>query len=235
MIGWIVGKTSSSGTRGTAIRLCFVTTHASDRPSRCGGAGWRGPRSRRHLSPGRRSSARVAGEREEHVVQRRPAQRDVGHLDLLASSRRTASRARAPTLHGHGSPWPPWASTCTSPSAIGCSAWAASDAALAGRGGDLDALAAHARLELVGRALLDHAPLVDDRDVVGQPVGLLEVLGGEQHAWRRGRRAARSCPTSPAGCAGPGPWSARRGRPPAGSPPAPQPGPAVGACRRSRS
>ena len=41
---------------------------------------------------------------------------------------------------------------------------------------DLDALAAELVLELVGRALGDHAAVVDDRDLVGQVVGLLEVL-----------------------------------------------------------
>ena len=41
-------------------------------------------------------------------------------------------------------------------------------------------VAADPRLELVGGALGDHPAAVDHGDVVGQPVGLLHVLGGEQ-------------------------------------------------------
>jgi hypothetical protein len=47
---------------------------------------------------------------------------------------------------------------------------------------DLEALAADAVLQLVGRTLGDHATAVDDRDEVGEPVGLVEVL-----AWSAGR------------------------------------------------
>ena len=46
---------------------------------------------------------------------------------------------------------------------------------------DLEALAADAVLELVGRALGDHAAAVDHGDEVGQAVGLVEVLRGQQH------------------------------------------------------
>ena len=46
---------------------------------------------------------------------------------------------------------------------------------------DLEPLAADAALELVRGALGDHAPVVDDRDPVRQPVGLLEVLRRQQH------------------------------------------------------
>ena len=45
----------------------------------------------------------------------------------------------------------------------------------------LEALAAHAALELVGGALRDHLAVVDHRDAVREPVGLVEVLGREQH------------------------------------------------------
>ena len=52
--------------------------------------------------------------------------------------------------------------------------------------GELEPLAADLRLELVGRALGDDPAVVDDDDLVGQQVGLLEVLGGQQQ-----RRPAR--------------------------------------------
>ena len=46
-------------------------------------------------------------------------------------------------------------------------------------------------LELVGRALGDLAAAVDDRDPVGELVGLVEVLRGEQHRAAVARRASR--------------------------------------------
>ena len=46
--------------------------------------------------------------------------------------------------------------------------------------GDVEALAADLVLELVRGALGDHLAAVDHRDPVGEAVGLVEVLGGEQ-------------------------------------------------------
>ena len=51
--------------------------------------------------------------------------------------------------------------------------------------GDRDALAADGGLQLVGGALGDDAAVVDDRDGVGEAVGLFQVLRREEH-----RRAA---------------------------------------------
>ena len=45
----------------------------------------------------------------------------------------------------------------------------------------VEPLAADLVLELVGAALGDDPAVVDHRDAVGEPVGLVEVLGGEQH------------------------------------------------------
>ena len=54
-------------------------------------------------------------------------------------------------------------------------------AALVGVGhADLDDRVAHARLEGRRRALGDHTAVVDDDDVVGETVGLLEVLGRQE-------------------------------------------------------
>ena len=50
-------------------------------------------------------------------------------------------------------------------------------------------LAGDPPLELGGGALGDDAAAVDDGDAVGQPVGLLEVLGGEEDRHAAGRRA----------------------------------------------
>ena len=54
---------------------------------------------------------------------------------------------------------------------------------------DLEALAADAVLELVGRALGDHAAAVDDGDEVGEAVGLVEVLRGQQDRRALGHQA----------------------------------------------
>ena len=50
------------------------------------------------------------------------------------------------------------------------------------------------RLELVGRALGDDLAVVDDGDVGGQLVGLVEVLGGEQHVGARRHQVADDVP-----------------------------------------
>ena len=54
---------------------------------------------------------------------------------------------------------------------------------------DLDALATDLGLELVGGAAGDRPAVVDDEDVVGELVGLLEVLRGEQQRGAAARRA----------------------------------------------
>ena len=68
------------------------------------------------------------------------------------------------------------------------------------------------RLELAAGALGDDPAVVDDRDAVGQLVGLVEVLRGQQHRRAVGRPAPGRCPRPGCGCAGRGRWSARRGR-----------------------
>jgi hypothetical protein len=45
---------------------------------------------------------------------------------------------------------------------------------------DLDALAADLCLELVGRAVGNLPAVVDHHDVVGEAVGLLQILSGQQ-------------------------------------------------------
>ena len=54
-------------------------------------------------------------------------------------------------------------------------------------------------LELVGGALGDDAAAVDDRDAVGELVGLVEVLRGEQHGRARRDEPADGVPHLRAG------------------------------------
>jgi len=49
------------------------------------------------------------------------------------------------------------------------------------RHGQLQHRAAHPVLELVAGAFADQPPAVDDRDPIGEPVGLLQILGGQKH------------------------------------------------------
>ena len=55
----------------------------------------------------------------------------------------------------------------------------------------LDLLATDAALQLGGRAPLDHHAVVDDRDLVGEAVGFVEVLRGEQRGHPAAARARR--------------------------------------------
>ena len=100
--------------------------------------------------------------------------------------------------------------------------------------GQLEHGAAETALQLGGRALGEGAAAVDHHDAVGQQVGLLEVLGGEQHGGAAGHEAAHGLPEVVAA----GRVEARgglvedrareaggRGRPP---------GPGAAACHRSR-
>ena len=228
MIGLIRTKTRMSGTRLILTRLRWATTQPSPRawttlltspsPSRCSSL-W--------------SSVRlggVTGERHEHVVEGRPPQADVEHGDRLALEplqhpQQLAGRAAA----DRGGQL---AAVVADPHVV--------DRDLGqhpGRGlavldvGEhhLDPLATGPGLELVGRALRDRPPVVDHDDVVGELVGLLEVLRRQQQ-----RRTARDqlpddVPHAAGGCGRRGRWSARRAPARAARPPARPPGRAGGA------
>ncbi len=122
----------------------------------------------------------VAGEGEEHVVERRPAQADVEHLDLLLLEPAQHPQQRLlPVVDRHVERPPVVADLDLAPT---CFAEHPTCGVALSRVGehDLDPLAADLRLQLVGRAAGDRGAVVDHHDVVGQPVGLLEVLRGQQ-------------------------------------------------------
>ena len=89
------------------------------------------------------------------------------------------------------------------------------------------------RLSAAGVAAGDDPAVVDHDDVVGEALGLVEVLGGEQQRGAVGRRGCRARPTARCGHGGRGRSWARRGRAPRGRPRAWRRGRGAGACRRS--
>ena len=100
---------------------------------------------------------------------------------------------------------------------------------------DVDAVVADPRLQLVGRAVRDGAAVVEHDDVVGQLVGLLEVLRGEDDRGAVAHEVAQHLPQVAAAARVEARWSARRGTAPSARRRGWRRGRAGGACRRSRS
>ncbi len=121
------------------------------------------------------------GEVQEHLVERGAAQGEVVDLDRLGIERahdRGERRRAVGDLDGDRA-------------GVGIDGWLGAgrpaddergirEPGAVGRH-DRDAVAADAALELAGRALGDHAAVVHHRDAIGELVGLIEVLRGEQH------------------------------------------------------
>ena len=93
----------------------------------------------------------------------------------------------------------------------------------------------HQRLELGERAVHEDPALVEDRDPVGELLGLVEVLRGEQDRGAAAGELADGLPHLQASLRGRARWSARRGRSPAGSRSGSSRCRDGDACRRSRS
>ena len=133
----------------------------------------------------------MAGQRQEHVVERRSAERQIIDAEPASLRRVTASTIaplRSRTL-----------SLTTSPSTRRFIAtWSQRSHGRLDVGAvlerDLEALAADPVLELVGGALGDHRTVVDHRDRVGQAVGLVEVLRRQQHGRALGHQALDHLP-----------------------------------------
>ena len=130
---------------------------------------------------------RVAGEREEDLVEARLAEREVGDPTPARASSATASAARSASAHGadsaagSGSRWT--VAELARQHALGLGALLGIEQAHVQRAG------ADRRLELAGRALGDHLAVVDHGDPVGELVGLVEVLRAEQDRRPLGRPA----------------------------------------------
>ena len=131
-----------------------------------------------------RCRAPVTGEGQEDLIQ-------VGRRTPISSTATAASARRAITAAS----WvgPPAAATLARPAGVEPGPAQVTSARIrpagvqAGRPGqdDLDDVAPHARLELAEGAGGDGPAVVDDDDVIGQLVGLVQVVGGEQHVGPR--------------------------------------------------
>ncbi len=89
-------------------------------------------------------------------------------------------------------------------------------------------------LERLGRALGDQLAPGDDPDAVGELVGLLQVLGGEEDGGALLVQLLDLLPDRLAADRVEARWSARPGTAPRARAPAPRPGPGGAACRPSR-
>ena len=140
----------------------------------------------------------VAGDREEHLVEARlrDADRRDRHAGLTQADQHVGGHVGVVERHVH-------------PARLGREhGLSAGDAAddlpgqlLIGpvRELQLQRRVSDRALQLVRSALGDLAPLVDDRDPVGQLVGLVEILGGEQDRAAVGDQAADRVPHLAAG------------------------------------
>ena len=210
---------SSSGKTSGAITFAGCRTRADDRAARRAGRPGRRPPSScgSMASPPTGCSVlvvgaleRAAGLGEEDVVERRLVQLELRDRDVLA--RRARARSR------RGLPGPPASRTATPRMDATGSPKRARIAPARSRsrrvcGNDLDGRAADLRLQRGRRALGDDPAVVDDPDAVGEHVGLLEVLRGQEdgHALVLAP-AARPPPRARSGSGCRARWSARRGR-----------------------
>ena len=121
----------------------------------------------------------MAGERYEDIIEGGPPQRDV--VDTYVRAVELANRLRDSSIAvaQRGLEDPALARRAI----VGQRSQSLDGRLAVGarRQGDLQALTAYAGLELVRCALRDHLSVIDHRDGVGQPVGLVESLRGEQH------------------------------------------------------
>ena len=131
----------------------------------------------------------AAGEREEHVVEVRGVDReavdvDVGVIEFAQYAPQRRDVAIGRNLQGQR--------------VFGTRGGVQDARGRTIRGGvserELDVAARNARLELGGRTLRDEASAVEDCYVVGELVGFLQVLGGEEHGRSVAHQAADDLP-----------------------------------------
>jgi hypothetical protein len=119
------------------------------------------------------------GQREEHVVER-----GLPHLDVIDRDAHLVKSphdsGRQPDGTGHARPQPQTIPV-RDDGAGGERRENIRGTSIGPGQADFDARTADSRLEGAGGALGDDAAVVDDRDVVGEFVGFVEVLGGQQH------------------------------------------------------
>ena len=186
MIGCSVTSSSFSGIWRTCSRLRPASARLSETSQRVRDERWRrGVMLRRHLlGRGRRVEVRVR-KTSSSVASRRWTSLAA---TPAASSARTTSSSGVPGRTGTVTIGP--SGRCDGGPSAKRRERRLAGGEVARRGdGHVDALAADARLELVRGARGDHAAVVEHDDVVGEPVGLLEVLGRQQQRRAVARRA----------------------------------------------
>ncbi len=190
MIGCSVTSMSCSGVRVILIRLRLASTSACRSCARSRvavGCRWR-PAARsagrgrgRHAAPPRRRSVRVP-------VRVKNTSSRLGRCSESSSTAIPAARSRATTS---GSTSSPSTGTVSRAAPVGSSGAGAGDAGAARRaasssragsaGRTVEPLPADHPLEPVRGVVRDHPAVVDHGDLVGERVGLLQVLRGQQH------------------------------------------------------
>src|SRR5690348_17177636 len=173
MIDCRIANTASSGIRGTRFRFRQATTRPSS-------SAWRAMSAVTGRSSWRGQLSRMACQCEEHVIERRPPQPDVVDRDLgvveLAHDLREPVRT---ALRRHGDLAHVLVDRVLTV-AVGSQYTDRSRDVGARVDDDLDPLASDLSLQLVRGAARDDAPAVNDRDRVGQRIGLFQVLRRQQ-------------------------------------------------------
>ena len=145
------------------------------------------------------SSAPVTGDGQEDLVQAGPAQRELGDARCRPVVELADDGGAGPRRATGAVATPVSASVTTSASISAASARSTSASRVrVGRRAPCRTWPPILRLQLVRGAGGDDPALVDDDDLVGELVGLVQVLGGQQHRDAVGdqRRAPRPTPRS---------------------------------------
>src|SRR4029450_12053230 len=172
----LAGRPAERRTEKGTVAMVGLSSQAAGWPA---GTGWSMPWPVR----GRNTSSRAGGRRAMSSTATPAASR------APRASRSRSLPASTPTLTRRGG-----SPTCAPPGAGGAQSGGDSWQVGLVAHVDLDDVAAGLLLELAGGAGGDGPAVVDDHDAAGQVVGLVQVLGGEEHVGAGGDQAADGGP-----------------------------------------